>query len=113
MRPLLEREEARRTMQTKTKYLGMNGYKESGEPFMSMGDGGFGLESTGKACQIALEADLHEFWLTPRRDGGSNGHRGYLRDESSRRGYRSVPTREAVLINLIQPGPYHLADLKA
>ncbi len=101
-------------MQPKTKYLGMNGYKkESGEPFMSMGDGGFGIESPDEACQIALEANLHEFWLTPRRNGGSNGHRGYLRDESNRRGYRSVPTREAVLINLIQPGPYRLADLQA
>jgi hypothetical protein len=100
-------------MQTKNKYLGMNGYKERGEPFMSMGDGGFGIESTDEARWIALEADLHEFWLTPRRDGGSNGHRGYMRDESNPRGYCSVPTREAVLINLIQPGPYRLADLQA
>jgi hypothetical protein len=100
-------------MQTNTKYLGINGYKGNGEPFMSMGAGGFGIESTDEACRIALEANLHEYWLTPRRDGGSNGHKGYIRDESNRRGYRSVPTREAVLIRLIQPGPYRLADLQA
>ncbi len=39
-----------------------------------------------------------------------NLHTGYLRNPARKGGYERRPTREAVLLNLINPGPYSLAD---
>ena len=103
------------------KYLVMNGYgytedrspTASRRPFAYMGEDGQGIADTNEACRIGLTEDLSEFWLTSRPGGGGSGHLGYIRtsDPRYKRGFRRVPTREAVLIHLVKPGPYLLKDL--
>ena len=94
---------------TLRKYRGLVGYKaEGGTPHMWMGDDHGGISSTDDACSHARKHKLGSFFLI----AGTNSHAGYLRDKSKPRGYKDVPTREAVLLHLIQPGPYSLADYR-
>jgi hypothetical protein len=82
-----------------TPCLGLFGYTVEGCPFMDMGEGGRGVESTEQAKNTALHADLREFILIP-RSGQPSTHMGYLRHKSAKGGYKKVHTRIAAFKHL-------------
>jgi hypothetical protein len=87
------------------KYAGLFGYA-GGTCHVWAGHDGGGIASTDEAKEYAREHDLDSFFL----GAAGNLHTGYLRNPERKGGYERRPRREAVLLNLSNPGPYSLAD---
>jgi hypothetical protein len=65
-----------------------------------------GIASIDEAKEYARKHHLDSFFP----GAAGNLHTGYLSNPARKGGYERRPTREAVLLNLINPDPYSLAD---